>query len=92
MKIDKPRIRNYLLDIKSRTLEIQALLEKYRDQDILAQPWITRGLKYLLIEIAEIMANMMTHIHAKDKGEAVSGYVETIIKSGEAGIISESLQ
>jgi uncharacterized protein YutE (UPF0331/DUF86 family) len=91
MKIDRTRIQNYLMDIKSRTLEIEGLLERNRNEEILSQTWLIRGLKYLLIEIAEIMANTITHIHAKDKGESVTDYVETIIKSGESGIISESL-
>jgi len=91
MKLDKNRIQNYLLDIKSRVLEIEELLHRHTAEELLVQPWLIKGLKYLLIELAEIMANVLTHIFTRDKGEAVTGYVEMIVRAGEKGIISESL-
>lgn len=91
MKLDKNRIQNYLLDIKSRVLEIEELLDRHTAEELLAQPWLIKGIKYLLIELAEIMANVLTHIFTRDKGEAVTGYVEMIVRAGEKGIISESL-
>lgn len=91
MKLDIKRIQNYLLDIKSRAIEIEGLFREYTAEELLAQPWLIKGLKYLLIELAEIMANALTHILTRDKGEAVTGYVETIVRAGEAGIISKSL-
>ena len=91
MKIDRERLQNYLLDIQSRTKETEKLLEKYSNNEILSDNWRVRGLKYLMVEIAEIMANTLTHILTRDRGESVSGYVETIIKSGEIVIISIAL-
>ena len=91
MKIDRERLQNYLLDIQSRTKETEKLLEKYSNNEILSDNWRVRGLKYLMVEIAEIMANTLTHILTRERGESVSGYVETIIKSGEMGIISKAL-
>jgi len=91
MKIDREKLQNYLLDIQSRTKETEKLLEKYSNNEILSDNWRVRGLKYLMVEIAEIMANTLTHILTRDRGESVSGYVETIIKSGEIGIISKAL-
>ena len=91
MKLDKNRIQNYLLDIKSRTLEIENLFEELSNEKLLNQPWLIKGLKYLLIEIAEIMANTLTHIMTRDRGEVVAGYIETIIRAGETGIVSKSL-
>lgn len=91
MKIDRDRLQNYLLDIQSRAKETEKLLEKFSDDEILSDNWRVRGLKYLMVEIAEIMANTLTHILTRDRGESVSGYVETIIKSGEMGIISKAL-
>ncbi|HZX09375.1 MAG TPA: HepT-like ribonuclease domain-containing protein [Acidobacteriota bacterium] len=90
MNLDKERLDNYLLDIKKRNIEIEDLLEKYTDKQIVTDSWLIRGLKYLLIEIAEIMANTLIHIITKDKGESVTGYIETIVKSGEIGILSKS--
>lgn len=37
------------------------------------------------------MANTLTHILARGRGESVTGYVETIVKAGEVGIISKAL-
>ena len=37
------------------------------------------------------MANTLQHILAKDMGEPVVGYVETIIRAGETNILPESL-
>jgi uncharacterized protein YutE (UPF0331/DUF86 family) len=37
------------------------------------------------------MANTLQHILAKDMGEPVTGYVETIIRAGETKILSETL-
>jgi len=91
MKIDTEKIQQYLLEIKARHREIAELLLKNSDPDILKEAWVLKGLKYALIEIAEAMANILQHILAKDMGEPVVGYVETIIRAGETGILPESL-
>lgn len=91
MKIDIERIQRYLGEIKACHHEIEELLLKNNDQEILKDPWILRGLKYILIEIAEAMANTLQHILAKDMGEPVTGYVETIVQAGETKILSETL-
>jgi len=91
MKIDIERIQRYLGEIKAHHNEIEELLLKNTDQEILKDPWILRGLKYILIEIAEAMANTLQHILAKDMGEPVTGYVETIIRASETKILSETL-
>jgi uncharacterized protein YutE (UPF0331/DUF86 family) len=91
MKIDIERIQRYLGEIKSRHYEIEELLLRNTDQEILMDRWMLRGLKYILIEIAEAMANTLQHILAKDMGEPVTGYVETIIRAGETKILSETL-
>lgn len=66
-------------------------MQKNNDADILRDPWVLKGLKYTLIEIAEAMANTLQHILAKDLGEPLAGYVETIIRAGETRVLSESL-
>jgi uncharacterized protein YutE (UPF0331/DUF86 family) len=91
MKIDIEKIQQYLSEIKTRHREIEELLLKSSDAEILKEPWVLKGLKYALIEIAEAMANTLQHILAKDMGEPVVGYVETIIRAGETSILSESL-
>jgi len=91
MKIDTEKIQHYLLEIKARHIEIEELLLKNSDAEILKEPWVLKGLKYTLIEIAEAMANILQHILAKDRGEPVVGYIETIIRAGETGILPETL-
>ena len=91
MKIDTEKIQQYLLEIKARHHEIEDLLLKTPDAEILKETWILKGLKYSLIEIAEAMANILQHILAKDMGEPVTGYIETIIRAGETGILPEPL-
>lgn len=91
MKIDIEKIQQYLSEIKTRHREIEELLLKKSDAEILKEPWVLKGLKYSLIEIAEAMANTLQHILAKDMGEPVVGYVETIIRAGETNILPESL-
>lgn len=53
-------------------------------------PLIFKAVKYMLVEIAEAMSNILQHILAQDKGIPVSGYIETILKARESKIISES--
>lgn len=91
MKIDTEKIQRYLGEIKTRHYEIGELLQKNVDTKILKDPWVMKGLKYALIEIAEAMANILQHILAKDMGEPVTGYVETVIRAGQTNILSESL-
>jgi len=91
MKIDIEKIQQYLSEIKTRHHEIEELLLKSSNAQILEEPWVLRGLKFTLIEIAEALANTLQHILAKDMGEPVVGYVETIIRAGETNILTESL-
>lgn len=51
MKIDKEKIKKYLLEIKARQREIEDLLTEKSDEEILNEPWVMKGLKYSLIEI-----------------------------------------
>jgi len=91
MKIDIEKIQRYLGEIKVRHNEIEELLQRNVDIEILKEPWVMKGLKYALIEIAEAMANILQHILAKDMGEPVTGYVETVIRAGQTNILSEPL-
>jgi len=91
MTIDKERINRYLLEIRARHREIAILMSENTDDGILQDAWRLKGLKYTLIEVAEAMANVLQHILAKDMGEPVTGYTETIIRAGELRILSEEL-
>ena len=50
-----------------------------------------KAAKYILIELAEVMSHTIQHILAKEKGVAVSGYIDAVAKAYEHGIISEGL-
>ncbi len=91
MKIDTERMQRYLMEIQARHHEITELLKKCSEADLLKDPWVLKGLKYSLVEIAEAMANILQHLLAKDRGEPVTGYVETVIRAGETGILPDSL-
>lgn len=91
MSIDAERINRYLLEIKSRHWEISSLLAENADEEVLQEIWRLKGLKYSLIEVAEAMANILQHILAKDMGEPVTGYAETIIRAGELRILPAEL-
>jgi uncharacterized protein YutE (UPF0331/DUF86 family) len=68
MKIDTERIEQYLLEIKSRHHEIEELFRTHTDAEILKAPWVLKGIKYTLVEIAEAMANILQHILSKHLG------------------------
>lgn len=87
MKVDIDKISRYLLEIKSRGYELNRLLADSTDAALLNDPWKVKGLKYTLVEIAEAMANTLQHILAKNMGEPVTGYVETILRAGDKGIL-----
>jgi uncharacterized protein YutE (UPF0331/DUF86 family) len=82
------RLRQYIAEITRNSQE----LKKIVDQGTLASGSIElKAAKYILIELAEAMANCLQHILAKQKGIAVSGYIDTIAKGHKEGILSEAL-
>jgi uncharacterized protein YutE (UPF0331/DUF86 family) len=88
MKVDPVRIRQYLSEIKKNSLDLNSLLA----QNELAPDSVPlKAVKYILIELAEAMSNTIQHILARDKGLAVSGYIDAILKAYENGLISEPL-
>jgi uncharacterized protein YutE (UPF0331/DUF86 family) len=88
MRIDTNRLRQYLTEITRNSQELKKIVE----QGALAPDSIgLKAAKYLLIELAEAMSNCLQHILAKQKGIAVSGYIDTIAKGHKEGILSEYL-
>lgn len=89
MKIDITRINKALRDIKEQSLKIEEILNKHPENEILQNEVLRLALKYLVIEIAEAMANVLQHILAKHYGVAVKGYVDTINKGFSKDIITK---
>jgi len=85
--INRVRVKKYLNEIKKNTSDLRTLIDK---NDLAPESLALKAAKYILIELAEAMANTVQHILAKDKGVAVSGYVDTFIKGKKYNIISDN--
>ncbi len=88
MKADKVRIQSYLAEIRKNSLELNQLIDA---NDLTVDSVPLNAAKYLLIELAEAMSNTIQHILAKEKGVAVSGYIDTVVKGHDHGILSDDL-
>ena len=88
MKVDPIRIKSYLSEIRRNSLALQELLDQ---NEIVPDSVPLKAAKYILIELAEAMSNTIQHILAKELGMAVSGYIDTVVKAHENGIISDDL-
>ena len=88
MKADPIRIKRYLAEIRRNSLELNQLIDQ---NELSADSVPLKAAKYILIELAEAMSNAIQHILAKDKGIAVSGYIDAILKGHENGVLSEDL-
>jgi uncharacterized protein YutE (UPF0331/DUF86 family) len=88
--IDIDRITKAKTDIISVYEQIDALLRS-GIKDYLSDPKSPLALKYLLIKAVEAIADICQHLLAKTKGIACEGYVDCIMKTGKAEIITTSL-
>jgi len=88
MKADKTRIKSYLTDIKKNSRELNQLIDNH---ELESESLSLKAAKYLLIELAEAMANSIQHVLAKEYGITVSGYIDSIVKANQNGIISQDL-
>lgn len=88
MRADPVRIRRYLAEIRKNSIELNGLIDQ---NDLTPDSVPLRACKYILIELAEAMSNTIQHILARDKGIAVSGYIDTVLKGHENGILSTDL-
>jgi uncharacterized protein YutE (UPF0331/DUF86 family) len=88
MRVDIKRLRHYLTEITRNGQDLKKIVE----QNALEPGSIElKAAKYVLIELAEAMSNCLQHLLARQKGIAVSGYIDTIAKGNKEGIISEQL-
>ena len=86
MNINAVRIKRYIGEIKKNTNDLRQLIVQ---NDLTPDSLPLKAAKYILIELAEAMANTVQHILAKEKGIAVSGYIDTFVKGKQHGIISD---
>ena len=88
LRIDRARVSRYLAEIRKGSMELRTLVaENHLRSDAIA----LKAAKYLLIELAEGMANTLQHILAKDMGVPVSGDIDTIAKAHQAAIVDADL-
>lgn len=88
--IDLDRILKAKTDIIQVSGQIDQLLSDQVDV-FLAEPKNSLALRYLIIEAVEAITDICQHLLAKTKGIVCEGYVDCIIKTGEAGIVPSSL-
>jgi len=88
VKIDEIRIQMYLSEIRRNGLALRDLLER---NELVPDSVALKAAKYILIELAEAMSNTIQHLLAKDKGVAVSGYVDAVVKAFENGLVDKNL-
>ena len=84
MKIDPVRIKSYLSEIRRNSTALQELID---NNELAPDSVPLKAAKYILIELAEAMSNVIQHILAKGKGIAVSGYIDAVVKAHDNGII-----
>jgi uncharacterized protein YutE (UPF0331/DUF86 family) len=88
MKTDPIRIKSYFAEIRKNSSELNQLIDQ---NELRAESMPLKAAKYLLIELAEAMSNMIQHILAKEKGVAVSGYIDSVVKAHQHGLISADM-
>jgi uncharacterized protein YutE (UPF0331/DUF86 family) len=88
VRSDKIRVKRYFTEIRKNSLDLNQMIDS---KELLPGSIPLKAAKYILIELAEAMANTIQHILAKDKGIAVSGYIDTILKAYENRLVSEKL-
>ena len=88
MKTDPIRIKSYFAEIRKNSSELNQLIDQ---NELKVESLPLKAAKYLLIELAEAMSNTIQHILAKEKGVAVSGYIDSVVKAHQHGLISADM-
>lgn len=88
MKTDPIRIKSYFAEIRKNSSELNQLIDQ---NELRVESLPLKAAKYLLIELAEAMSNTIQHILAKEKGVAVSGYIDSVVKAHQHGLISADM-
>lgn len=88
MRSDPVRIKNYLTEIRRNCLDLKKILD---ENELLPDSIPLKAAKYILIELSEAMSGTIQHILAKEMGVPVSGYIDTVVKGYENGILSNDL-
>jgi len=85
--IDRDRVLSKMAYIREQTSSIKDLLEARPRDQILADPWLIRGLKYSLQTAVEALIDLAYHIAAKKMGYAPGDARDAIRLLAEGGVI-----
>jgi uncharacterized protein YutE (UPF0331/DUF86 family) len=88
MRADPIRLKSYLAEIRRSSLDLKKIIH---ENEMVPDSIPLKAAKYILIELAEAMSGTIQHILAKEKGVPVSGYIDTVVKGYENGILSKDL-
>ena len=88
MRNEMKPFRQYLSEITRNSIDLKNIVGPGK---MAPGSMELKAAKYILSELAEAMSNCLQHVLAKQKGLAVSGYIDTIAKGHKEGIISEAL-
>ena len=88
MSTDKVKVRRYLAEMRKSSHDLESLVV---ENSLTPDSLVLKAAKYILIELAEAIANILQHLLAKEQGIAVNGYIDTIVKAHQSNIISKAL-
>lgn len=89
MVIDAQRIRTRLAYIQEQITAIQSLTSTKAREEILADPWVVRGIKYALQTAIEAMIDIAYHVAAKQFNMAPTDSRHALGILAEKGLYSQ---
>lgn len=89
MVIDAQRIRTKLAYIQEQVAAIQSLTGTKTREEILADPWVVRGIKYALQTAIEAMIDIAYHVAAKQFNVAPTDSRHALSILAEKGVYSQ---
>lgn len=88
MGLDRERMLAKISHIREQEVSIKELLDSKKKEEILADPWLVKGLKYSLQTAIEAMIDLAYHVAAKKFGHAPGDARDAIRILLEAGLIA----
>jgi len=88
MNIDRARISSYLLEIEGCRRDLETWV---RSDRLNPGSLELKAAKYTLVVAAEAITGTLQHLLARTRGIAVGGYLDTLAKARDEGMLSEGL-
>lgn len=90
MGLNSDRVLNKISFIREQLNNINNLLRKKTKEEILADPWIIKGLKYSLQVSVEAVIDLSYHIAARSFGSAPADARDALRILSEGGLIAKN--